>query len=263
MLGGSCSPCCGICKLYEPADDMSVYAVPPYLPFWNGTWIGQPGDFQPNGGSPQMGGTYTLTLLSFSGTRYRYRYMRTDNLAPQFGLDDMTIYNAWVSQSPRPNVTQFAIVSRSVYIEVDLYPLGATPSSPPKTIATNEKPPTFGRPGDLCGLADFYFRESATIRWSQGLVSSHDLEIHPSGRLLYSSQHNNPTLTPVWTGGGLPPSQGSDGVDRTQYGKWTYDTAYALPGTKRPLTTVFFDVEYRNGLYAAPSYGAGLFTVEI
>ena len=268
MLGSPCSPCCGgICQDYVPADDMAVDVTPPAVASfhgsWPGTWDGYFGSFTPDAGNPQMGGIYTLSLISFSGTRYRYRYARTDYLAPEYGLDDMAIYNAWAAQFPSPGVTQFATVARSVLIEVDLYPLGATESSPPTTIATNEDPPTFGRPGNLCGLADFYYQEGVSIRWSHGLVSSHWLEMHPTGKLLYSSQHNNPSLPPVWTGGGFPPYQGSDGVDRTQYRKWTYDTAQNLPGVKRPITTVFFDVEYRIGLYANPSYGAGAFAIEI
>lgn len=277
MLGSSCSPCCGICRLYEPPDEVSVYVVLPYVANWTGLWQGTlgVGNFVPVGIGPvNVGGSVTLSSFSRSGYSYAYNYVRNDyySVNPslvQFGQEDPQLYSEWSSQSVRPPVYLLDTVSRSFYVEVRLYPLGATEYSPPKTIATEENPPTFGRPGDFCGLAEFYYAETASFRWSNGLVSSHEFIMYPQGALIMTSAHNNPSLPPVWKGGGFAPHVGNDGVDRTQYGKWTYDYADLLPngnfrlrpGVKQPLVGVNFQVAYRISTYAFESTGNGIFSI--
>lgn len=277
MLGSSCSPCCGICKLYEPPDEVSVYVVLPYVPSWTGQWQGRLGsnDFIPVGIGPvNVGGNVTLSSFSRSGYSYAYNYVRNDyySVNPslvQFGQEDPQLYNQWSSQSVRPPVYLLDTVARSFYVEVRLYPLGATENSPPKTIATDEDPPTFGRAGDFCGLAEFSYVEIASFRWSNGLVSSHLFEMYPQGKLINTTAHSNPSLPPVWKGGGFAPYTGSDGVDRTQYAKWTYDYADLLPtgdirirpGVKQPLVDVNFNVAYRARVDRFESSGDGIFSI--
>jgi len=113
------------------------------------------------------------------------------------------------------------IFTSDIFFDVDLYPFDLISGfSPQKNIDGG----LYLAYPEACGLVDFYYQET---RYDPNFLY---FAMQPQGNLQYTSQHQNPNLQPVWANG---PNKGSDGVDRTQYGAWTYGSV--APGGKRGI----------------------------
>lgn len=200
-----------------------------------------------------------LSQVLFGGTSYVFEYRQTIQYATEQPCD-INAYNAWRNQNFGANLnnppyppTLVAILSDDWLFQIRLYPLGLTEFSPPTSIATN----IFGTTSDFCGLADFYFQQIKTLRWSHGLTSTHYYAMQLEGNLQFTSTHQNPNLPPVWADG---PNKGSDGVDRTQYVPWTYGSIVA-GGRRELLIGGSVGAQYQTQL-GGPTIGGGFFTLD-
>jgi hypothetical protein len=273
MLGSVCSPCCAVCGRYVPRNEISASIVVPYLVSWPESLEMRSCSFSGSslpldgGTSPQGLGSFTMSLVGFSGLSYLYQYSRNDVYDASLAGCDQSAYQAWVNQnifgSYPPAV--YSLVSRSYFAEVRLYPLGATEFSPPASMADDR----FGLVGDFCGLAEFSYTEIAVVRWSHGITATYTLSMRPVGAPAGGTGSAVTTnLAPVWPAPGNPGNVAADGVDRTQYRAWTYNPFYLLPtgnfarlpGPTSPLLGFTFMAQHQQQSFGNVFLG-GTFTV--
>lgn len=260
MLGSPCSPCCNQCSKYEPPLELSATPTAPTLPSWPGLYTRpSPGPaFNPDAGQPVgLGGGATLSLISETGFEATYAYSRSEFLRPDLAANDNVTYGLWALLNPTPPVTSVAVVSREFMVLVYLYPFNGITNNPPASDLQG-----------ACGFASFSYTESVSIRWNNGLVSNHSVQMVSLGRVFIGKSHANPSLAPAWTGTARRPAVGSDGVDRTQYQRWAYNTAANPLDLRQPVSRMEFQVQYHinktspETAYDDPQFGSGAFIIE-